>query len=60
MLGGTWLKMLLSILLGNLIYFVLLPHLPDEFRHNVFQLDLGLFLDMGMCAVIYLLIRKIA
>jgi hypothetical protein len=60
MFGGTWLKMLLAILLGNLIYFVLLPHVPDELRHDVFRLDLGLFLDMGLCALIYLLIRRIA
>ena len=35
------LQMLLAILLGNLVYFLLLPHLPPAARHHPFQLDLG-------------------
>ena len=39
-------KMLLAILLGNLVYFLIAPFLPDALTHNIFQLDAGLLLDM--------------
>ena len=56
----NWMKMLLAVLLGNLIYFLALPQLPDELRHHIFRVDVGLILDMATCAIIYVLIRKIA
>jgi hypothetical protein len=52
-------KMLLAILLGNLIYFVLQPYLPDALAHNTFQIDAGLLVDLGFCAVIYVIIRRL-
>jgi hypothetical protein len=56
----NWMKMLLAVLLGNLIYFLILPQLPDELRHHIFRVDVGLILDMATCAIIYVLIRKVA
>src|SRR5438067_14141 len=29
----NWMKMLLAVLLGNLAYFLLAPHLPNVFAH---------------------------
>ena len=51
------LQMLLAILLGNLVYFLLLPHLPPAARHHLFHVDLGMMLDFWFCLVIYGLIR---
>jgi hypothetical protein len=34
-------KMLLAVLLGNLIYFLIAPHLPDALKHGLFHLDNG-------------------
>jgi hypothetical protein len=51
--------MLLAILLGNLIYLAIRPSLPELLTHKVFRLDAGLFLDMAICAGLYVLIRKV-
>jgi hypothetical protein len=50
--------MLLAILLGNLIYFATAPWLPNAVQHNFYQLDAGLILDLGICAGMYVLLRK--
>jgi hypothetical protein len=54
----NWMRMLLSVLLGNLIYFAAQPVLPAALKHRLFQADVGLILDFAICAVIYLFIRK--
>jgi len=53
-------KMLLAILLGNVIYLLIAPLLPNALADNIFQLDAGLLFDFGICAGLYLLIRKVA
>jgi len=52
--------MLLAILLGNVIYVLIAPHLPNALAHDIFQLDAGLLFDFGICAGLYFLIRKVA
>ncbi len=56
----NWMKMLLAILLGNVIYVLIAPHLPNALAHDIFQLDAGLLFDFGICAGLYFLIRKVA
>ena len=48
---------LVAIVLGNLIYFALMPSLPPAARHHRFQLDLGTVVDFWFCLVAYGLIR---
>lgn len=48
---------LVAIVLGNVVYFLLLPSLPQAARHRPFQLDLGMVLDFWFCLVAYGLIR---
>jgi hypothetical protein len=48
---------LVAIVLGNVVYFLLLPSLPPAARHRPFQLDLGMVLDFWFCLVAYGLIR---
>ena len=55
----NFLQALLAIILGNLVYFALLPALPPYFRHHRFQIDFGTLVDFSFCVVIYLLIRNI-
>jgi len=52
----TWAKALLAVLLGNLIYFALVPTLPAAARHVPFRLDLGLLLDCCICTVAFVLV----
>jgi hypothetical protein len=51
------LQALLAIILGNLVYFLLIPSLPPAARHRPFHLDLGIVLDFWFCLVAYGLIR---
>ena len=54
-----WMKMLLAILSGNLIYLLAARYLPYPLAHRIFQVDAGLLVDLGICVAIYLLVRKI-
>jgi len=51
------LQTLLAILLGNVVYFALIPSLPPVARHRPFHMDLGMILDFWFCLVAYGLIR---
>ena len=55
----NFLQALLAIILGNVVYFALLPTLPLVARHRPFRVDLGMVLDFWMCLVIYGLIRTV-
>ena len=48
---------LVAIVLGNVVYFLLLPSLPPVVRHHRFHLDLGTVVDFWFCLVAYGLIR---
>ena len=49
---------LVAIVLGNVVYFLLLPSLPPVARHHRFHLDLGTVVDFWFCLVAYGLIRS--
>jgi hypothetical protein len=53
----NFLQALLAIILGNVVYFALIPQLPPVARHRPFHMDLGLILDFWFCLVAYGLIR---
>ena len=53
----NFLQALLAIILGNVVYFALLPSLPPAARHRPFRPDLGTLLDFGFCLMAYGLIR---
>jgi hypothetical protein len=53
----NFLQALLAIILGNVVYFVLIPSLPPVARHRPFHLDLGMVLDFWFCLVAYGIIR---
>ncbi len=53
----NFLQALLAIILGNVVYFALIPQLPPVARHRPFHMDLGLILDFWFCLMAYGLIR---
>jgi hypothetical protein len=53
----NFLQALLAIILGNVVYFALVPSLPLIARHRPFRVDLGMVIDFWFCLVIYGLIR---
>ena len=48
---------LVAIVLGNVVYFFLLPSLPSVARHRPTHIDLGMLIDFWFCLVAYGLIR---
>jgi hypothetical protein len=53
----NFLQALLAIILGNVLYFALVPSLPFAARHRPFHIDLGMVIDFWFCLAIYGLIR---
>ena len=53
----NFLQTLLAIVLGNVVYFLLVPSLPPAARHHPLRLDLGMVIDFWFCLVAYGLIR---
>lgn len=47
----NFLQSLGAVLAGNLVYFLLMPHLPLAARHNPERLDLGVVVDFWFCLV---------
>ena len=48
---------LVSVLAGNAIYFLLMPHLPRVARHALFKEDWGLLVDFAICTIIFAAVK---
>ncbi len=48
-----WIKYLIAIIVGNLIYFSLEPHLPPVIQHRPYHADFGMFVDLWFCVLVY-------
>jgi hypothetical protein len=46
-----------SVLAGNAIYFLLMPHLPRVARHALFKEDWGLLVDFAICTAIFAAVK---
>jgi hypothetical protein len=53
----NFLQALFAIILGNVVYFLLVPSLPAIARHRPLRIDLGMVVDFWFCLVAYGLIR---
>jgi len=53
----NFIQALLAIILGNVVYFILMPALPASAQHHRFHTDLGTLVDFWFCLVAYGLIR---
>ncbi len=53
----NFLQALIAIILGNVVYFLLLPSLPPIARHHRFHIDVGMVVDFWLCLVVYGMIR---
>ena len=53
------LRYLIAIILGNIIYFLLMPHLPPKAQHQPFQMDWGVAVDFWICVACYGIVRLI-
>jgi len=49
---------LAAVLIGNAIYFFLMPYLPQKGHHAPDKLDWGLLVDFWICVLVYNLILQ--
>jgi hypothetical protein len=52
-----WVKYLIAIVTGNLIYFSLESRFPPAAQHRPYHADIGLFVDLWFCVAVYGLIE---
>ena len=52
--------MLLAILMGNALYFAMMPLLPEYLRHSLYAFDPALLLDFAICIAVYIAIRRLS
>jgi hypothetical protein len=57
---ANFLHALAAVLLGNAVYFLLLPYLPAPARHVAFRIDLGVGVDFWFCLVALGIIKTIS
>ena len=58
-LASPTFDMVAAVLLGNLLYFILLPWLPVWAQHRRFAFDWGVAIDFLFCLAVYNLLRLI-
>lgn len=50
---AEWLRSLISILIGNGLYYGLIDSLPPPARHQPFEFDWGLAVDFWICVAVF-------
>ena len=58
-LFSGWGESLAAVVAGNLVYFLAMPILPAPLQHELFRMDLGLFVDFLFCGAALILIRRV-
>ena len=56
---NNFLRSLLAVLAGNLIYYSIERYLPAVAQHQIYKIDLGLAVDFWFCLVCYGVVRLI-
>jgi hypothetical protein len=59
-IAGNFLQALIAVVAGNVIYFLLMPHLPVAAQHRTFHYDLGLVVDFWFCLVAFGIVKIVA
>lgn len=54
--ASRWIKYLAAVVLGNVLYLRVAPHLPPGARHHQL-IDWGTFVDLWFCVFVYGLIE---
>ena len=47
----NFVQSLIAVVAGNLVYLLLVPHLPPAARHIPMRFDLGVVVDFWLCLV---------
>jgi len=47
----NFVQSLIAVVAGNVVYFLLMPHLPLAAQHDPRRFDLGMLVDFWICLV---------
>jgi hypothetical protein len=47
----NFIQSFVAVVVGNVVYYLLMPHLPPAARHNPAKMDLGVLVDFWFCLV---------
>ena len=50
---------LIAVILGNVIYFMLVPYLPPAAHHIARRMDLGMVVDFWFCLLVLGIIKTV-
>ncbi len=56
----NFVQSLIAVLAGNIVYFLVMPHLPPPARHTIGKMDLGVLVDFWFCLVFLGVIKTLA
>jgi hypothetical protein len=59
-MSRNFMESLVAVLGGNIVYFLLMPRLPEGARHTPQSIDLGLLVDFGFCAIVLGCVRALS
>jgi len=59
-MSRNFMESLVAVLGGNIVYFLLMPRLPEGARHAPQSIDLGLLVDFGFCAIVLGCVRALS
>ncbi len=51
--ASHWVKIIIAVVGGNVIYFLLEPHLPYAARHHAYRPDVGTLVDLWFCLMVW-------
>jgi hypothetical protein len=57
---ANFVQALVAVVAGNLLYFLVAPHLPPAAQHVPPRVDLGMLIDFWICLVIFGAIKTLA
>ena len=57
---NNFVQALIAVVVGNAVYFLVMPHLPPAARHAPFKTDIGLAVDFWFCLVVFGLVKTAA
>ena len=56
----NFIQSLIAVVVGNVVYFLIMPYLPQAAQHVTPHLDLGVLVDFWFCLVLLGLIKTVA
>lgn len=51
---------LIAVIVGNVIYFLLVPYLPPAAHHMPHRMDLGMVVDFWFCLLVLGIVKTVA